>query len=319
MRLILREQKIGGHVVIPILEDDADRWRVTVVIQVGTSNDLALRQISSDSVSAELTAATGNKFELFVRPPAGELPIQGSRSLQSVAVFVFGILRNRPKWLNVRIEGDTATFDVDRLRDTLPGFTDPPPPGGTFPARPPPANVVERILRAILDFLKGIGHFLKNIFDSDKCCVESFNAPASRTPDAGGKREVIRVSAVFHERATDCKCECCQYRQFVRGQFTNIASGNPVPFMLPDGPFDPNEYREDCVIDEFGPGKHGCYGHRETSVAGGGDTYSHVCRYDAGDGVRCGATQRLHAEFLGMIVDVCQGKIVSINSWVVDL
>lgn len=124
------------------------------------------------------------------------------------------------------------------------------------------------------------------------------------------------MNAVFPSWG-DCACECCEFRQFVRGWFRD-AAGNTIPDPFPDGALDPTDYH----IDEFGPGRDGCYGHRETSSPG--DAYTNPgpnegCRYEGRDTPRVRASGSAHLEFIGLIVDVCHGPIVEVRTWVLNL
>lgn len=129
------------------------------------------------------------------------------------------------------------------------------------------------------------------------------------------------MNADFEEAGEDCVCKCCVYRQYVRGVFRN-AAGNPIDFQLPDGLFNETVYLEDGIPNEWGPGEHGFYGRRERPALPH-DKYlpdqEDGCEYRGSDTVTCGATETLHAEFIGLIVDTCESKIVDVRMWVVNL
>jgi hypothetical protein len=320
MAQILLEQSIGGHLVIPVLEELAGSWRLTIIIQMGTSGEVHVDPIPAESILADLLDVDGNTFEQFTRPPDGALPIRGSRSLQSTAVFTFATAAVAPTSVRIRIAAGSATFAADQQRPTLPAFTTVPPLGGRFPVPPPPESALDRLLRALGDLLRALGLLIQNLLNRRHCCVNRFQAPATTTP--GTKSKAFTVAARFDtDVRTFCLCECCEYRQFVRGTFRD-AAGDSIPFLLPDGPFDPVAFREDCVINQFGPGKHGCFGHHDTSTAG--DTYSSPdnavgCNYDGRNTTRCGATEVLHAEYIGLIIDRCRQKVVASRAWTVNL
>jgi hypothetical protein len=154
-----------------------------------------------------------------------------------------------------------------------------------------------------------------------RCCVQRFEAPLNSSTDATAKSEYFEMEGDFSARGRQCRCSCCEYRQFVRGAFSD-AAGAPVPFDMPSGPLDPVRYCEDGAIDEFGPGRHGYYGHRDTSSPG--DAYSGTgagrgCTYRANEKPSCPSTEAVHLEFLGLIVDRCRGTVVAKRDWVVEL
>jgi hypothetical protein len=129
------------------------------------------------------------------------------------------------------------------------------------------------------------------------------------------------MEADFTARRRRCRCDCCEYRQFVRGTFSD-AAGASVRFDMPSGALDPVAYCEDGAIDEFGPGRHGFYGHRDTSSAGdayGGTGAKKGCSYSANETPSCPPADAVHLEFLGLVVDRCWGRVVAKRTWVVDL
>jgi len=322
VQITLKEKQIASYWVFPVLEQVEGQQRVTLIILVGDISHEPEFPISGEEVWADLLDAAGNKLKMVQSPQVGPLPVRGGPSLQSTARFIFQLSGMRPKHLKVTLKQATETFSIDDVRQTKDTFNHQPDSGGDYPVRDPPTNILEKILRAILDFLKGIGRFFKNIFDSDKCCLRppGLQAPANVVP--GLKREHFEMNADFDSRGKDCSCACCEYRQFVRGAFRD-AAGDPVPFQLPDGPFDATEYREDGIPNAWGPGEHDYYGHREQQRHVN-DDYSlpgrkEGCRYRGNDTPQCAATETLHAEFIGLIVDTCQAKIVEVRSWVVNL
>lgn len=140
------------------------------------------------------------------------------------------------------------------------------------------------------------------------------------------KRDSFDMNADFDSASEYCAseycvCECCVYRQYIRGVFRN-AAGDTIDFQLPDGLLDETEYAEDGIPNEWGLGEHGFYGHRERPALPY-DKYlpnqRDGCEYRGSDTVTCGVTETLHAEFIGLIVDTCEGKIVDVRTWVVHL
>jgi len=318
MLVILREKLIGGVWVAPAIDDEGALHRVTLILQVGTRTDAPLRSITGEALDVRLVDAADTPLEQVERPGPGELAVQGGPSLQSTARFSFAPSGLALRRLTVTVNQETQAFDTQDVRPAERGFTDAPTNGDDFPISPPPRNVLERILAAIVGFFVAVGRFFKGIFDSDECCVTEFEAPFNRMP--AGKRESFEMRATFSSN-NDCECECCVYRQFVRGVVRD-AAGDPIPFLFPDGPLDPAEYREDGVLSERGPGEHGFYGHRD-APARPADEYrpemEDGCEYHGFDAPMCGATSTLHLEFLGLIVDTCQGRIKEVRAWVVDL
>jgi hypothetical protein len=154
-----------------------------------------------------------------------------------------------------------------------------------------------------------------------RCCVGRFETPLNSSPNATAKSDFFEMEADFTARGRRCRCSCCEYRQFVRGTFSDAAAA-PVRFDMPSGALDPTAYCEDGAIDEFGPGRNGYYGHRDTSSPG--DAYTGAgagkgCTYRADETPSCPPTEGAHLEFLGLIVDRCRGTVVAKRNWVVDL
>jgi len=260
MRISLSEKKIGSYWVFPVLDDSDNLYRITLIIQVGTIKDKSTHPILSESVAIELIDSTGRPLDLVDSPEGGEFEIRGGPSLQSTAKFAFCQSDSSLKQLNVSLNGETVTFDTSALRGLRRGFSHQPEPGDKYPVRRPPENVLEKILRAIPVFFLGIAKFFKRLFDSDKCCLDDFDVPEYR--GIGVKRNSFDMNADFDSSGEDCACECCVYRQYVRGVFRNTA-GNSIDFQLPDGLFNETVYLEDGIPNEWGSGEHGFYGHRE--------------------------------------------------------
>ena len=152
MRISLSEKKIGPYWVFPVLDDSDELHHVTLTIQVGTIKDKSMPSILGESVAVKLIDSTGRSLDLADRPKDGELGIRGGPSLQSTAKFAFRQSGSSLKQLNVSLNGETVTFDMNALRGLRDRFSHQPEPGDKYPIRKPPENVREKILRAIRDF-----------------------------------------------------------------------------------------------------------------------------------------------------------------------
>lgn len=306
----LRPQKLSGLVVIPTVEHDGSIYRVSVAINVGVSRSGGPppEVVSREDLVVELRNAVEGSFEPIASPDPGPLPVRALRVVQARGEFTFGQGQNAPDELVVALRGDRKSFPMSQTLPQTAGLAQEPQEGDPFPSSPVAANVVRR-------------PFWKLWLRRSRCCGKRFEAPLNTNEDAAAKSEFFDMEADFRARGPRCRCSCCEYRQFVRGTFSDAAAA-PVRFDLPSGPLDPAQYREDGAIDEFGPGSHGYYGHRDTSSPG--DTYGGTgpakgCTYRANEKPGCPPTDGLHAEFLGLIVDVCRGTVVAKRTWVVDL
>jgi hypothetical protein len=179
-------------------------------------------------------------------------------------------------------------------------------------------------------FMSAFHSLLGGFFASDKCCA-TYEIPTNRsgrqeTPSVGGGSRVHEsFDMLAHFRAGgDCACKCCEYRQFVRGEF--IVDGNPQRHILPDGDLDRTIWREDGMPHHYGAGKHLFYGHR-TDPGMGNDVYTprraDGCEYRGHDdpGARTGnATAHVvvRLQFRGEILDTCNNTRQSVE-WRVDL
>jgi len=118
--------------------------------------------------------------------------------------------------------------------------------------------------------------------------------------------------ATFAEDQGECKCACCEYRQYVRGFF--IINGQKVNHMLPSGLLDPLIFKEDGLIG-VPSGPH--YGHRD-EIERPSDRYLPTrqdgCEYQGHDfpGVSGppDMTFDFNLEFQGEIIDVCNNNVV---------
>lgn len=318
MDVWLREKQVGARWVFPVINEESGTVRITLVISVGTIADERVSPINADNIAVNVFDNSGVALEQLARPEAGNLAIRGGPSLQSTAAFTFAASPSPLKVVEARISGDIATFEVRVRRRQLKLPLDVPEPHDDFPLQPVAEDVLGRILQAIQSFLRGIGKFFKQFF-ADKCCINSFNCPDNRV--TGVKNDRFEMNANFQASGGDCSCPCCEYRQYVRGAFRD-AAGQAVPFALPDGPFSETDYREDGIPNHWGAGQHDFYGHREQKRHANDDYLpkpADGCQYRGKDTVTCSANNTVHAEFIGMIVDVCRGEIVSVKTWVVNL
>ena len=315
MEIWLREREVGSFWVFPVLETDANRLKITLVITVGAFDE-AITPIEAATIDARVFSSAGAPLEQLTRPAPGPLELRGGPSVQSTCEFTFRANPN-PAKIDVRIGEHSTTFNTQDRRRALQEFPEVPNAGDEYPPTHSD-GALERILNAILSVLRKIGRFFKNIFGR-KCCVNVFDCPANRVP--AGKSESFEMNATFQAAGGDCRCHCCEYRQYVRGAFRN-AAGRVIPFALPSGPFSETEYREDGIPNLWGRGRHAHYGHRDLP-RNAFDEYlpqrDDGCRYRGRDIPRCGPTDTLHAEFLGLIIDVCRGEIVATRTWVVNL
>ncbi|NUL82302.1 MAG: hypothetical protein HUU60_06215 [Armatimonadetes bacterium] len=159
-----------------------------------------------------------------------------------------------------------------------------------------------------------------------KCEVSAFNVPTNRSgcvnEDAGGGRrkagERFNMNADFTG-----KCECCEYRQYVKGFFK--FNGVNLVHRLCGENLDENNYREDGF--EQGTDCHR-YGYRADAWGqASNDIYQAPnratgCEYRGFDfpGItaNAGNTYEVNLSFRGEIVDVCNGnKVVRTTTWTV--
>jgi hypothetical protein len=307
----LRPQKLSGFVVIPTVEHDGLVFTVSLAIDVGSSRTGPGTQppeiVTREDLIVELRNATDGSFEPIGSPDPGPLPVRALRVVQARGEFTFGQGVNPPDEVVVTVRGDRKSFPMAQTFPTTGGLTAEPQEGDPF-ATP------------------GKGKVPLPIFPfRPRCCVRRFATPLHVNTDPAAKSEFFEMDASLGAgpggifgTLRGCRCSCCEYRQFVRGTFHDSA-GDAVLFDLPSGPLAPTEYREDGTIDEFSTQKHGYYGHRDTSTPG--DAYSGTggCMYRANETPSCPPTDGVHLEFLGLIVDVCRGRVTAKRTWVVDL
>jgi hypothetical protein len=303
----LRPQKLSGLVVIPTVDTSGGINHVSLAIDVGVSRTPPPDTVSREDLIVELKNPTDGSLEPIGSPDPGPLPNRAIRVVQARADFTFGQGVNPPTEVVVTLRGDRKTFPMSQTFAPTGCLRGEPKEGSPFPGqRPVPGGIVGRI--------PIIGRFLPR----PRCALHRFDAPVNAISDAAVKSEEFEVEADFTPRGKLARCTCCEYRQYVRGTFTD-ANAAAVRFDMPSGALSPTTYCEDGAIDEFGAGKHGFYGHRSTSTPG--DEYSGGagCKYHSREAASCPPTETMHLEFLGLVVDVCRGVVVAKRTWKVDL
>lgn len=303
----LRPQKVSGLVVIPTIElVDGVAYRVSLGIDVGSSRTGSAppQVVTREDLIVEIKNATDGSFEPAGSPDPGPLPVRALRVVQARGEFTFGLGVNPPDEVVVTLRNDRKSFPTSQTFPSTRCLGKAPSVGDAFPVRSGPRRLVPLLRR---------------------CCVRRFAAPLHVQTDPAAKSESFDMHAIFGAtsgpfvlKSLGCRCTCCEYRQFVRGTFTD-GSGQPVHFDLPSGPLDPATYCEDGTIDEFGTNQHGYYGHRDHSTPG--DSYSGAggCKYEGNEKPSCPPTDGAHLEFFGLIVDVCRRRVVARQTWEVDL
>jgi hypothetical protein len=297
--------------VIPTVELDSGIWRVSIAVDVGQSRagSPPPDEVAREDLVVELIAPADGSLEPIASPDPGPLPVRAMRVLQARGEFTFAPGGNAASQLTVALRGDRKTFPMSDTFKRTRCLKREPAEGGPFSGSAASGNVVVRALQQIPSLLK------------PGCCVRRFEAPATFIADQAVKNEFFEVEADFTDRGRSCRCRCCEYRQYVRGTFSDGAGGH-VRFDMPSGPLNPREFCEDGSVDEFGPGRHGFYGHRDTSSPG--DEYSgssaHAgCNYRGSETASCPPAEGVHLEYLGLIVDRCKGKVVEKRKWTVNL
>jgi hypothetical protein len=306
----LRPQTLSGLVVIPTVEHDGSVHRVSVAVNVGASRTgpgtSPPEVVSREDLVVELRNASEGSLEAIGSPDPGPLPTRALRVVQARGEFTFSQGVNPPDEVVVALRGDRRSFPMSQTLAPTRCLGKEPQQREPFPAPRQPLAALRR---------------LPTLLRRSRCCVKRFEAPLNAVPDPAVKSEHFEMEADFVARGRRCRCGCCEYRQYVRGTFTD-ASGSAIRFDLPSGALDTSRYCEDGAIDEFGPAAHGYYGHRQTSSPG--DAYdgggpAKGCAYRANETPACPPAESAHLEFLGLIVDVCQRTVVEKRTWVVDL
>jgi len=303
----LLAQMLSGLVVIPTVEDTGGVWAVSLGIDVGMSRTPPPQVVNREDLVVELRNPAEGSFEPIASPDPGPLPVRAIRVEQARADYTFAHGVNQPTQLVVNLLGAQGSFPISQTYSPTKCLGREPKPGGPIPSAPAGGiHVLRRLIPPIL---------------RPSCCVSQLQAPLNASTDPAAKSESFEVAAGFSVASRRCRCSCCEYRQFVRGTFTD-ANGTAVRFDMPSGPLDPRRWCEDGAVDEFGPGKHGYYGHRGASTPG--DEYSGTgahagCAYRAKVKPTCPPADTLHLEFLGMVIDRCRGKMAASFSWVISL
>jgi hypothetical protein len=176
-----------------------------------------------------------------------------------------------------------------------------------------------------------------------ECCVTTFDVPANRSGCKevpwrigwrilpGGEMEPIMGKRAGEEfdmiakfsNTSPCECNCCEYRQFVRGSIRTRLPGRQLEtqtHMLTDGPLDPNVWKEDSVPNGRGPGMPGRYGHRSDGNYPGNTYENNGCSYRGHDFPHIqgkeGTEYDIDLQFKGQIIDTCNGNAVKReNTW----
>jgi hypothetical protein len=208
-------------------------------------------------------------------------------------------------------------------------FSHIPESGDHFPIEPPPDGSLDAILRTIADFFAGIGRGIKHIFSDHYCELKPGSfilvGPGARmTIDQGagfapahGKK--FTVTAEFNSDGAECGC--CEYRQFIRG--TVSKNGMKQTYMpgVAGGQLHESIFREDGVFDES-TNTRTPRGHRDLSGSNV-DQYKPNqktgCRYETEDTPQCPLDMEMHLQFIGMIIDTCEGRVIDIKTWSVDI
>ena len=303
----LLPQRLSGLVVIPTVEDTGGVWAVSLGIDVGMSRTPPPQIVNREDLVVDLRNPAEGSLEPIGSPDPGPLSVRAIRVEQARADYTFSHGVNPPTQLVVNLRGDQKSFPMSQTFSPTACLGREPKPGGPVPNVP--AGGVRILRRLIPPILR------------PACCVRQLQAPLHASTDPTAKSESFEVEAAFSSQGRRCRCSCCEYRQFVRGTFTD-ANGATVRLDMPSGPLDPTRWCEDGAVDEFGAGKHGYYGHRGTSTPG--DEYSGTgaragCAYCAKVKPSCPPTDSLHLEFLGMVIDRCRGRVAASFSWVINL
>jgi hypothetical protein len=132
--------------------------------------------------------------------------------------------------------------------------------------------------------------------------------------------EAFQVDVHFDSGGSHACC-CCEYRQRVKGRI--LHHGTAVTHELPGGNLSPDQWREDGIVDHFGPGQHLTYGHRDGRSDPIDEYYDitparHTgCQYIGLDAVNVPdeAGWKVDVEFEGLIIDVCRKRVVTKKYW----
>jgi hypothetical protein len=307
----LRPQRLSGLVVMPTIELDGSIYRVSIAIDTGSSRTGAGTSppeiVSREDLVVVLNAPTEGSLEAIASPDPGPLPVHALRVVQARGEFTYSQGVNAPNELVVTLRNDQKTFPLAQTFTPTQCLRREPREGAPFSTSPGGGgSVVISRLQSLLPFIRR------------QCCPGRFEVPLNVSADPAAKSEFFEVAAAFSTRGRTCRCSCCEYRQFVRGTFTD-ANGAAVRFDMPSGALSPTTYCEDGAIDEFGPGRHGYYGHRDTSSPGDEYAPHGGCDYSGNETASCPPTDGAHLEYLGLIIDRCRGTVAEKRTWEVDL
>jgi hypothetical protein len=305
----LRPQTLSGLLVIPTVESGGGIHRVSIGIDVGSSRagSPAPAVVNREDLIVDLRAPVEGSLEPIASPDPGPLPVHALRVVQARGEFTFGQSVNAPNEVVVTLRGDRKTFPMSQTFAPTGCLSREPKEGGPFGRTPPSRGP------ALLTRIQRFWPLRPG------CMVRRFDAPVNTSANPAVKSESFEMEADFSSRGRRYRCTCCEYRQFVRGTFTD-ANGAAVRFDMPSGALDPARYCEDGRIDEFGPNRPGYYGHRDTSSTG--DAYSGHgggCEYRGSETASCPPTETAHLEYMGLIIDRCRGTVAAKRTWVVDL
>jgi hypothetical protein len=323
----LRAKEIAGFLVQPSIEEAHSRYVVQCYIGVGTTfQPSPVTIVAASELAVVLFNAAGQELEQVTRPEENELPVIGGPGLYAVAQFEFQPSGARPSKLNVTLKSQTATFEVSDIAETPRTFDSPPQTSQEYPIRRAPEGIIDNLV----DILRKIGRFFKNLFSNEKCCLRIFNDPANinhHDPATFGRNaEDFDMIAAFEQIRAECFCRCCEYRQFVRGSFFR-PDGSRFAHPLLDAPMAQNDYREDGMpagdprLPPSWPAGQGlAYGHRDLPDFPT-DHYTinrpQGCDYNGHDRPSCPATWTARLDFIGLIIDTCRGEVVDSRQWMV--
>jgi hypothetical protein len=305
----LQAQTLSGLVVIPTVEQDGSIFRVSLGIDVGMSRSGAgaPQVVTREDLIVELKNPSEGSLEAIASPDPGALPVRALRVVQARGEFTFAQGVNPPAEVVVTVRGDRKSFPMSQTFAATGCLRREPEEGDPFAGARPSESVLAQLRQLptrLWPWRTG-------------CGARRFEPPSNTSLDPAAKSEYFEMEAHFLSAARRFRCSCCEYRQFVRGSFTD-ANGAAVRFDMPSGALDPGRYCEDGAVDEFGPGRHGFYGHRDTSSPG--DEYdANGCAYHGDETPGCPPTDTAHLEFLGLIIDRCRGRVVAKRTWVVEL
>ncbi len=150
----------------------------------------------------------------------------------------------------------------------------------------------------------------------------------------------MRISQHFEMNARfDSNCACCEYRQYIRGRYSQNGKKvplklGPTPFVAGDVELEQDTFHEDAWVDpdrvpDSDPNQdyNHHYGHRVDEPQNDPtDTYlparADGCNYHGTDDpflrVAAGRFGRLNATFKGVIIDVCNGTEEQSAEWTID-